>query len=124
MATASPTQIEEANLDLDLEYFVGKEGSNIWIDGWLMPKDAPNVENAHLFLDFLMRPDISAMVSNDQRYPSFNVPARQYLIPQVADDPAITPPPDVLARMYQRDVYDMKTRRRANRLWARFKAGL
>ena len=49
------TQRENA----DLEYTIPKEGSNVWIDGWVMPKDAENVENAEKFLSFLLRPDIA-----------------------------------------------------------------
>ncbi len=45
----------------DLEYVIPKEGSNIWIDGWVMPKAAENVENAERFLGFLARPDIALM---------------------------------------------------------------
>lgn len=43
----------------DLEYVIPKEGSNIWIDGWVIPKNAKNKENALKFLDFLCRPDIA-----------------------------------------------------------------
>lgn len=45
----------------DLEYVIPKEGSNVWIDGWVMPKDAENIENAEKFLSFLLRPDIALM---------------------------------------------------------------
>lgn len=44
----------------DLDYVVPKEGSNIWIDSWVIPKNAENKENAEKFLDFLCRPDIAA----------------------------------------------------------------
>lgn len=43
----------------DLEYVIPKEGTNIWIDSWVVPKNAPNMENAHLFIDFMCRPDIA-----------------------------------------------------------------
>ena len=43
----------------DLEYIVPKEGTNLWIDGWVIPKNAQNVENAHKFIDFMSRPDIA-----------------------------------------------------------------
>ena len=41
----------------DLEYVIPKEGSNVWLDSWVIPKDARNVENAEKFLDFLCRPE-------------------------------------------------------------------
>ncbi len=43
----------------DLEYVIPKEGSNVWIDSWVIPKNAENVENAEKFLDFLCRGDIA-----------------------------------------------------------------
>lgn len=43
----------------DLEYVIPKEGSNIWIDSWVIPKIAQNKENAEKFLNFLCRPDIA-----------------------------------------------------------------
>lgn len=43
----------------DLEYVIPKEGSNIWIDAWVMPKSAENVENAETFLSFITRPEIA-----------------------------------------------------------------
>ncbi len=45
----------------DLEYVIPKEGTNVWIDGWVIPKNAPNVENAEKFIDFMCRGDIALM---------------------------------------------------------------
>lgn len=43
----------------DLEYVIPKEGTNLWIDSWVIPKNAEHVENAHKFIDFMSRPDIA-----------------------------------------------------------------
>ena len=45
----------------DLDYVIPKEGTNIWIDSWVIPKNAKNVENAEAFINFLCRPDIPKM---------------------------------------------------------------
>ena len=45
----------------DLDYVIPKEGTNIWIDYWVIPKNAKNVENAEAFINFLCRPDIAKM---------------------------------------------------------------
>lgn len=45
----------------DLEYVVPKEGSNLWIDSWVIPKGAKNKENAEKFLNFLCKPEIAKM---------------------------------------------------------------
>ena len=44
-----------------LEYVIPKEGSNIWIDSWVIPSNAKNKENAEKFINFLCRPDIALM---------------------------------------------------------------
>ena len=43
----------------DLAYVVPEEGSNVWIDSWVIPKNAPNKENAEKFIDFMCRPEIA-----------------------------------------------------------------
>lgn len=45
----------------DLEYVVPKEGTNIWIDSWVIPRSAENQENAQKFIDFMCRPDIALL---------------------------------------------------------------
>ena len=114
--------VEDENLDVNLGYNVPIEGSNIWMDTWSLLANAPNVDEAHLFLNYLLRPKVIASVSNDQRYANFNNASKPYLIPQVADDPAVTHPPEIVALLQQRSVHDIKDRRRVNRLFARFKA--
>lgn len=51
------TQWENENL----EYVIPKEGSNVWIDSWVIPKNAKHKENAEAFINFLCRPDIAKM---------------------------------------------------------------
>lgn len=49
------------DLNEDLDYFVPQEGSNVWVDGAVIPKTSRNKENAEKFINFLCRPDIAAM---------------------------------------------------------------
>ena len=60
----------------DLEYVIPKEGSNMWIDSWVIPKNAQNKENAEAFINFLCRPDIAKMNFDYITYSTPNVPAR------------------------------------------------
>lgn len=68
----------------DLAYVVPKEDSNMWIDSWVMPKNAPNKENAEKFLDFLCRPEIALMNFEYITYSTPNEKARELI-----EDPAI-----------------------------------
>jgi len=43
----------------ELEYVIPKEGTNVWIDSWVIPKNAPNMENALIFIDYMCRPEIA-----------------------------------------------------------------
>ena len=63
----------------DLEYVIPKEGSNLWIDSWVIPKSARNVENAEKFLDFLCRPDIALLNFDYITYSTPNVSAREMI---------------------------------------------
>lgn len=60
----------------DLEYVIPKEGTNVWIDGWVIPKNAPNLENAEKFIDFLCREDIALMNFEYITYSTPNVAAQ------------------------------------------------
>ena len=63
----------------DLEYVIPKEGSNVWLDCWVMPKNARNVENAEKFLDFLCRGDIALKNFEYITYSTPNKAARELI---------------------------------------------
>ena len=63
----------------DLEYVIPKEGTNIWIDSWVIPKNAENKENAEKFLNFLCRPDIALKNFEYITYSTPNVVARELI---------------------------------------------
>ncbi len=66
------TQRENA----DLEYVIPKEGTNVWIDSWVIPKNAPNKENAEKFIDFMCRGDIALLNFEYITYSTPNSAAR------------------------------------------------
>lgn len=63
----------------DLEYVIPEEGTNIWIDSWVMLKDAPNKENAEKFIDFMCRPDIALMNFEYITYSTPNTGAKELI---------------------------------------------
>ena len=69
------TQKENSNL----EYVIPKEGSNIWIDSWVIPKNAEHKENAEKFINFLCRPDIALMNFDYITYSTPNEAARELI---------------------------------------------
>ncbi len=63
----------------DLEYVIPEEGTNVWIDGWVIPKNAPNKENAEKFIDFMCRADIALMNFDYITYSTPNDAARELI---------------------------------------------
>ncbi len=63
----------------DLEYVIPKEGTNLWIDSWVIPKNAKHKENAEKFIDFLCRPDIAYMNFDYITYSTPNIPGRELI---------------------------------------------
>jgi spermidine/putrescine transport system permease protein len=63
----------------DLEYVIPEEGSNFWIDSWVIPKNAQHKENAEVFINFLCRPDIALMNFEYITYSTPNMGARELI---------------------------------------------
>jgi len=63
----------------DLEYVIPMEGTNVWIDGWVVPKNAPNKENAEKFIDFMCRGDIALMNFEYITYSTPNTAAQELI---------------------------------------------
>ena len=68
----------------DLEYAIPKEGTNLWIDSWVIPKNAKNKENAEAFINFLCKPEIAKMNFEYITYSIPNTAGRELI-----EDPAM-----------------------------------
>ncbi len=121
-ATAA-RRAREAGLDLKLHYTMPKEGSGLWIDGIFIPADAPHVDNAYLFINFLMRPDIAADIANEVNYANMNKGSWEFIDPQILDDPAIYPANEDWHLLYPVLSVDPKRERFRTRSFSRVKAG-
>jgi putrescine transport system substrate-binding protein len=117
------TRAEEAGVEINLAYTVAKEGSNIWFDAMLIPKDAPNPENAHLFLNYMLRPDVIAECTNYTYYANGNKASRPLILPEILEDPAIYPDEETQKRMFPAVVRGEEIQRVITREWTRLKTG-
>lgn len=114
---------KEANRGVTVEYVVPKEGAEIGFDMLAIPADAPHKDEALAFIDFVLRPDIMARISDATRYPNA-VPATRVLVTQdVLDDPNVFPPDQVMERYFTIGPSSPVTDRARTRMWSRFKAG-
>ncbi|NJM93052.1 MAG: extracellular solute-binding protein [Rhodospirillaceae bacterium] len=91
---------EEAGVQINLAYSVPAEGSNLWFDAMLIPKDAPNPENALLFINYMMRPDVIADCTNYIGYANGNQASKPLISPDILNDPAIYPDAETQKRMF------------------------
>lgn len=80
----------------NLAFSVPKEGSNMWIDSWFIPKTAKHKGNAEKFLDFLCREDISMLNFDYVYYATPNVKTKEALDPEIQESTTIFPPTEVL----------------------------
>lgn len=113
----------EAGVDINLAYTVPKEGSNIWFDAMLIPKDAPHAENAFKFLNYMMRPEVIAACTNYTYYANGNLASRPFVNKEILDDPAIYPDAETQKRMFPSVVRDEQMQRVITREWTRLKTG-
>jgi len=114
----------EAGIDINLAYTIPKEGSVIWFDNINIPSDAPHRDNAYLFVDYMLRPEVIARSTNYIGYANANKDAINFVQPRIAQDTAIYPDQLVLQRMQTTEVLTPKMERRRSRTWTKIKTGL
>jgi putrescine transport system substrate-binding protein len=114
----------EVGADVNLAYYVPREGTLYWFDGVFIPADAPHPGNAHLFLNYLLRPEVMAAISNQTRYANANLLSVQYMLPEVANDPATYPSQEEKDHAVIGYIFGPKDERRRTRAWSRIKTGL
>jgi putrescine transport system substrate-binding protein len=114
----------EAGLDIDLGYSIPSEGSIDWYDLMYIPADAPNPDNAYLFLDFMLRPEVIARATNFTGYANANRSATALVDPDIASDPAIYPDPQTRQRLHASRILSPKLERLRSRTWIKIKSGL
>ncbi len=111
----------EAGKGVRIDFVDPKEGVLRTFDMLAIPADAPHPDNAHKFINFILRADISAEISRFRKYPSANLAALKLLEPQFLMDPIMYPPADALARMQTHPAESLTYARYANRAWTRIR---
>ncbi len=113
----------EAKSGIEIAYAIPKEGAQMWFDNLAIPKDAKNVDEAHEFINYLLRPEVAAKNSNLVAYANSNLPSQKLIDKEVIDDPTVYPPAATLKTLYTFKAQDAKTQRLMNRLWTKIKTG-
>ena len=114
---------EEVGNGQEIAYTIPEEGAQQWFDMMVIPADAPNAENAHAFINFVMQPQITADITNYVWYANANAASMDLVDPEIASDPAIFPPAEVRANLFPTKVRDARTDRLMTRLGTTVKTG-
>ncbi len=113
---------EEAENGVEVVYVIPKEGAGMWFDMLAIPKDADHPENAHKFLNFLLRPEIMADITNYVWYPNAVPPSKKFIEQEIVEDTTVYPSPDVEKKLYTFVVTPPKIDRVQTRIWTKVKA--
>ncbi|MBE9398971.1 polyamine ABC transporter substrate-binding protein [Pontibacterium sp. N1Y112] len=114
---------EEANNGIEVAYSIPKEGTEIWFDMLLIPADAKNSENAHKFINYLMRPDVIAEITDYVWYANPNKDATRLIDQEIARNPAIYPTEETKKNLFISEQVTPKIAKIRNRVWSDLKAG-
>jgi len=113
----------EAGKPADIRFSIPKEGALMWFDTLAIPADATHPDNAHAFINFLMKPEVAAANSDFVNYANANAAATDLVNEELRNDPGIYPTPEVKARLQPNLTKSAEFTRMLNRSWTRFVTG-
>jgi putrescine transport system substrate-binding protein len=114
---------EEAKNGIEISYIIPREGALMWFDSFAIPSDAANVNEAHEFINFMMRPEVAAANTNFVAYASGNLTARKLVNREILENPGVYPDEATFKRLFTNTAYDERSQRTLTRLWTRVKTG-
>src|SRR3984957_8998269 len=117
----SHARTRAAGVNVNLAFTVPKEGANETFSSLLIPAGAPHPEAAYQFINFILRPDVIASISNAIFYGNDNIASRPLVDPRILADATLYPTPEIEARLYKSAEIDAATERLRTRTWTRIK---
>jgi putrescine transport system substrate-binding protein len=113
----------ESGNGVDIAYIIPKEGALMSMDNLAIPKDAPHVEEAYKFIDFLLRPEIAARNTAITNFANSVLASKPLIDKDITENKSIYPNDDVMRRLYTVSANDLPTQRVFTREWTRVKTG-
>ncbi|MEZ5899043.1 MAG: polyamine ABC transporter substrate-binding protein [Hyphomicrobiaceae bacterium] len=117
------SRAEEAKNNQVIVLSLPKEGAQMWFDQMAIPADSKHVDEAHAFLNFMMKPEVIAKSSNFVQYANGNLASQKFLDDEVKDNPNVYPDEETMKRLFVKTAYDAKTQRVVTRLWTKVVTG-
>ncbi|WP_295957195.1 extracellular solute-binding protein [Rhodoferax sp.] len=103
-----------------VEYRVPSDGGLLAIDAMAIPANAKNKREAHLFIDYLMRPQVIAKISNTVGYANANSKAGEFMSDSIKSNPAVVPTTTSLSRSMPIPILSEQDQQEIARIWAKF----
>lgn len=114
---------KKAKKPQNLEVLLPKNGGLLFFDTMAIPKDAQHPENAHKWINYILKPEVHASLTNTVFYANPNKASLKFVKPELAKDPAVFPDEASLAKMIPPGTPDQATRKLITRTFTNFKAG-
>jgi putrescine transport system substrate-binding protein len=119
----SRDRASEAGKGIEIKYLIPREGAVMFFDMLAIPADAKRPQNAHLFINYLLRPEVAAKNSNFVNYANSNAASLSLVSATVRDDLGIYPTAEVKAKLVPDLAETPQFTRLLTRSWTRFKTG-
>ena len=114
--------IREAKaLGRDIRYVIPKEGSALWIDVLVIPKNAPNSDHAHMFINYILRPEVAAKISEYCFLTTSVRGSKKYLPKEFLEEPCFNISEEVMKKLTLDKEQDINYERERNRLFTNFR---
>jgi putrescine transport system substrate-binding protein len=114
----------EGKTGQNIQALIPKTGGILFFDVMVIPADAPHPNNAHKFIDYILRPEVHASLTNKVFYANPNAASKKFIKPEVASNPTVFPSPEEMKKMQAPDALSNDIRRTMTRLYTSFKTGL
>jgi len=113
----------EAAAGVEVQYVIPKEGAGSLFDFLAIPVDAPHPDNAHKFIDYILKPEVVAAITNYVFYANPNLPALEFVDEEVKSNPGIYPPAETVAKNFVMKAHSPEFEEVLTRTWTRIKTG-
>ena len=108
----------------NIQALIPKTGGILFFDMMVIPADAPHPGNAHKFINYMMKPEVAAGLTNKVFYANANKASRPFIKPEIANNPTVFPNDADLKNMQAPDSLSSDIRRTMTRLYTSFKTGM
>ncbi len=114
----------EGKTGQDIQALIPPSGGTLFFDSMAIPKDAPHPKNAHIFINYILRPEVHASLSNQVFYANPNAASKPFVKKEVADNPTVFLSPEDLKKMTPPDAVPQDIRRLQTRIFTSYRANV